>query len=66
MIKEICDQLRIAVDLLLNEDLEKRFSETAATELDKGLFLIDAEIGGRGVDIKLFVNAEALILLIET
>ena len=41
----------------------KRFSETTATELDKGLFLIDAEIGGRGVDFKLLVNAEVLILL---
>ena len=41
----------------------KRFSETTATELDKGLFLIDAEIGGSGVNFKLLVNAEVLILL---
>jgi hypothetical protein len=41
----------------------KRFNETTATELDKGLFLIDAEIGGRDVDFKFMVNAEVLILL---
>jgi len=40
-----------------------RFSETTATELEKGLFLIDAEIGGQSVDFKLCVNAEVLILL---
>ena len=41
----------------------KRFSETTATEFDKGLFLIDAEISGLGVDFKLLVNTEVLILL---
>ena len=43
----------------------KKFSLTTATELDKGLFLIDAEIGGHGVDFKLLVNAEVLIFLNE-
>ena len=62
IIEDICDELKIDVELLLNEDLVKRFSETTATELDKGLFLIDAEIGGRGVDFKLLVNAVVLIL----
>ncbi len=55
--------LRIAVELLLNEDLVKKFSETTATELNKDLFVIDAKISGRGVDFKLLVNAEVLILL---
>ena len=63
IIEEICEQLRIYVELLLNEDLVKNDIETTATELDKVLFLIDAEIGGRGVDFKLLVNAEVLILL---
>ena len=41
----------------------KKFREKTATELDKGLFLIDEEIGGCGVDFKLLVNAEVLITL---
>ena len=63
IIKDICGELKIYIELFLKEDLVKRFIWTTATELDKGLFLIDAEIGGRGVDFKLFVNAEVLILL---
>ena len=61
--EDICDELKIDAELLLNEDLVKRFSETTATELEKGQFLINAEIGGRGVDLKLLVNAEVLILI---
>ena len=57
IIEDICDELKIDVELLLNEDLVKRFSKTTATELDKGLFLIDAEIGGRGVYFTFLVNA---------
>ena len=38
IIEDICDELKIDVELLLNEDLVKRFSETTLNELDKGLF----------------------------
>ena len=63
LIEQVRDDLLIEIGQILAEDHLKRFSETTATELDKGLFLIDAEIGGRGVDFKLLVNAEVLILL---
>ena len=62
LIEQVCDDFLIDVDQILAKDHLKRFSETTATELDKGLFLIDAEISGHGVDFKLLVNAEVLIL----
>ncbi len=58
IIEDVCYDLKIDVELLLNEDLVKSVSEMTATVLNKGLLLIDAEIGGRGVDFKLLVNAE--------
>ena len=57
VLERICEHLKIQVTYLLTKDVVKRICETTGAKVERGLFLIDSELGGRGVDLKLAVNA---------